>query len=224
MRRLQLAIIIFFLPAISIFCQEPACSVLVKSLQGTYEGGCKKGLAHGKGVARGIDMYTGSFRKGYPDGRGTYKWAAGDQYEGFWKMGNKEGEGIFRTQIDGKDTIIAGIWKDDKYTGPKPIAPEILMNNGIKSVNFSRMGDGNTVTVIFMQAGSISSGVSNLIIFGNSGNQFSTGTYQGYERVLFPFKGRVTYHTLNAFKTGSTDCVLEFRITQPGRWEVKIYN
>jgi hypothetical protein len=224
MKRLLLSGLLLFSSLLFIYSQQPACTVLVKNLEGIYEGGCKKGLAHGKGKARGIDSYTGSFKKGYPDGKGTYIWAAGDQYEGFWKMGIKDGEGIFRTQIDGKDTVIAGIWKEDKYTGPKPVYPEVLMNNGIKNVTFSRMGEGNTVTIMFMQNGTYSTGVSNVVIFGSSGNQYASGAYQGYERVLFPFKGRVTYHTLNAFKTGSTDCALEFRITQPGRWEVKIYN
>ena len=38
------------------------CKVLMPGLQGTYEGGCRSGLAQGKGIARGTDTYTGNFR------------------------------------------------------------------------------------------------------------------------------------------------------------------
>jgi hypothetical protein len=75
-----------------------------------------------------------------------------------------------------------------------------------------------------MQIGSQSSGVSNLIVFGSSGTEFTNGSYSGFEKVSFPFKVRMTYRTMNAFKTGFTDCVLEFKITQPGRWDVHISN
>ena len=224
MKRILLSFLLILISITAIFCQEPPCSVLVKELQGNYVGDCKKGLAQGKGTAKGIDSYTGYFKKGYPNGKGVYTWAAGDKFEGYYKMGIKEGEGIFYTQVDGRDTVISGLWKDDKYTGPKPISPEVLVNNGVKSVSFSRKGDGASVVFMFLQMGSQSSGVSNQIIFCSSGTEFSYGAYQGYEKVSFPLKVRLTYRTMNAFKTGFTDCALEFRITQPGRWEVHISN
>jgi hypothetical protein len=37
-----------------LFTQE--CEVLVKSLSEEYEGGCKKGLAHGEGKASGTEL------------------------------------------------------------------------------------------------------------------------------------------------------------------------
>jgi hypothetical protein len=224
MKKIFLVCILFLLPIPFLLSQEPACAVLIKDLQGTYEGDCKKGLAHGKGTAKGVDTYTGYFKKGFPHGKGSYTWAAGDRFEGFWKMGIKEGEGIFHTQIDGKDTIIAGIWKEDKYIGSKPAAPVVLLNYGVKNVSFSRKGDGEIITFMFMQGGSHSTAVSNVIIFGSSGTEFTSGSYQGYEKIIFPFKVRITYRTMNSFRTGMTDCVLEFRITQPGRWDVKIFN
>jgi hypothetical protein len=224
MRRLLLVSVLFILSLPLILSQEPVCTVLVKNLQGTYIGDCKKGLAHGKGTAKGIDSYTGYFKKGYPHGKGTYSWAAGDQFEGFWQMGSKEGEGVFRTQIGGKDTIISGIWKDDKYIGPVPLKPEIILNNGAKSITFSRVGDGTTITFMFMQVGNNNSGLSDLITFGSSGTEFTNGPYMGYEKVSFPFTARITYQTQNAFKTGYTTCALEFKISQPGRWDVRINN
>ena len=37
------------------------CKVAVDSLIGSYSGGCKKGFAHGKGEAKGINHYVGDF-------------------------------------------------------------------------------------------------------------------------------------------------------------------
>jgi len=224
MKRLLFTALFFILPLSFLLSQETPCTVLVKELQGSYTGDCKKGLAHGKGTAKGEDSYTGSFKKGYPHGKGVYTWAAGDRFEGYYKNGIKEGEGVFYTQVDGRDTVIAGIWKEDKYNGPKPIAPEVLVNNGVRSVNFSRKGDGTTVMFIFVQGGSQSSGISNLILFGSSGYEITNGSLVGFEKVSFPFKLRMTFKTMNAFKTGFTDCALEFKITQPGRWDVRISN
>jgi len=40
------------------------CKVLKKEISSEYHGKCKKGLAHGKGKADGIDSYYGHFTKG----------------------------------------------------------------------------------------------------------------------------------------------------------------
>ena len=50
-----------------IFAQNP-CKVLMKEISGSYSGECKKGLADGKGEAKGVDRYIGAFKKGLPDG------------------------------------------------------------------------------------------------------------------------------------------------------------
>jgi len=95
--------------------QQSDCKVIKAEISGTYEGGCKKGLAQGNGIAQGIDRYEGQFIKGLPSGRGTYKWASGVYYEGEWKNGLREGEG----KMVYPDSIVSGIWKEDKYTGKK---------------------------------------------------------------------------------------------------------
>jgi hypothetical protein len=53
------------------------CKVLLPALSGNYEGGCKKGLADGKGKASGTDVYEGEFSKELPHGKGTYTWSNG---------------------------------------------------------------------------------------------------------------------------------------------------
>ncbi|GAB1394994.1 hypothetical protein MASR1M60_31580 [Rhodocyclaceae bacterium] len=58
-------------PALS---QTP-CKVADQDIAASYKGGCKDGLADGKGEARGRDSYVGEFKAGLPHGQGTYVWA-----------------------------------------------------------------------------------------------------------------------------------------------------
>jgi hypothetical protein len=55
-----------FLLILCIFSQKvnaqkanPICKVLFSSIDQSYEGECKKGLAHGKGIAKGSDIFLG---------------------------------------------------------------------------------------------------------------------------------------------------------------------
>ena len=65
------------------------CKVLMNEISESYQGDCKDGLAHGNGLAQGIDTYEGKFKKGLPYGNGKYAWANGDYYDGRWKEGDK---------------------------------------------------------------------------------------------------------------------------------------
>jgi len=94
------------------------CEVLRESISGSYEGDCKKGLAHGEGTAKGEDTYAGEFKKGLPHGEGTYTWANGNVYVGEFKDGMMEGEGkMTMVAEEGADEVISGFWEADKYLG-----------------------------------------------------------------------------------------------------------
>lgn len=71
------------------------CRVVDPELQGFYEGGCRNGLAHGTGTARGEAEYTGEFRKGLKHGQGVKTWAWGDRYEGGFREDRKHGRGMY---------------------------------------------------------------------------------------------------------------------------------
>ncbi len=62
-------------------------------MSGSYQGESKRSLAHSEGNAQGVDSYKGNFKKGYPQGRGTYTWQNGDFYVGSWHKGQRNGEG-----------------------------------------------------------------------------------------------------------------------------------
>lgn len=116
MKKPAALIIILFFTATSIRAQN--CVVDADSLKGTYEGNCKGGKANGKGVAKGINVYSGEFKAGLPDGKGTYTWFNGNSFEGTFKKGLKEGEGtLFQPKQTNADSVIKGFWKKDIYIG-----------------------------------------------------------------------------------------------------------
>lgn len=103
--------------SVKLYAQE-SCTVLMPSLQGKYEGECKKGKANGQGKAEGADQYSGEFKDGLPHGKGKYYWANGNSYEGSWTKGKKEGEGAMTYKRASKaDSMVAGFWKKDLYIG-----------------------------------------------------------------------------------------------------------
>ncbi len=113
--KLLLIIFSLFLFLTKIISQE--CIVEKAELKGTYTGDCKKGKAHGKGKAVGIDTYEGDFRSGVPDGDGIYTFKNGDIYKGHFSKGYRDGKGIFVYKRSGGDSTVEGFWKKDEYVG-----------------------------------------------------------------------------------------------------------
>ncbi len=191
-------------------------------LYGTYIGECKKGLAHGRGLAQGVDSYSGQFKNGLPDGKGTYEWENGEIYEGEWKHGFRNGLGVFSFKINNRDSVLDGLWKDDMYMGPEPKPPSIVSKQNIEKVAFHRNGDGSKVIISF--GGVYHREVHNLAINSDSGVEFSNGMETGFDFVEFPFHCRILFTTSNSSQTFEQYCILEFIINQPGNWIVNITN
>ncbi len=141
-------------------CQN--CNVTMDSLKGSYTGECKKGLAHGKGTAIGIDSYIGEFKSGYPNGEGKYTWKNGNTYEGSWVNGMFEGFGIYnyRNSLD-SSKVVSGYWKKGTYIGiyEKPYLVSLITNN-ISDVNVRKLN--NIVSEITIIVKSNSGGASNI--------------------------------------------------------------
>ncbi|MCW5204730.1 hypothetical protein VU02_02215, partial [Desulfobulbus sp. N2] len=49
---------------------------------GKYEGECRDGFAHGIGISKGEDIYSGEFVNGYMEGKGIYTYSNEIRYEG----------------------------------------------------------------------------------------------------------------------------------------------
>ncbi|MRR22815.1 hypothetical protein EG830_07530 [bacterium] len=218
----------------SVTWSQNNCKVLKQGIDSIYAGECKQGLANGQGVASGIDWYNGEFKKGLPEGIGTYIWKNGDKYEGEWKKGLRDGTGKYTVVRNGRDSVVAGIWESDKYIGEERIAPYVIQyRNGVSRVSCVRSGDQpQRIYYKFTRGGSTSentSPISDLLLQGSSGNESSSSNYFGFDDVTFPFEGKVKFTAPSALSSpGSPTAVmlnyeLNFVINQPGAWMVTIY-
>jgi hypothetical protein len=205
-----------------LYSQSDECKVLKPEISGTYQGGCKKGLAQGKGVARGTDSYEGQFDKGLPSGKGTYKWASGAYYEGQWKKGLREGEG----RMVYPDSVVTGLWTKDKYMGKRMIpAYNIITSMSVSRFSIAKSADNNPgVKIRIMQGGSDNVSIEDLSLAYDSGSEYRNMNYYGIQNVIFPVGVKVKYRSWNQLRTAQYDVIFEFTINQPGNWDVLIYN
>jgi hypothetical protein len=206
----------------TVYAQKGGCKVIKSEISGTYEGGCKNGLAHGKGIAQGIDSYEGQFKKGEPDGKGSYKWADGKLYDGQWKNGLREGEG----KMIYKDSVVNGIWKEDKYIGKKLIPPyKIITSISVSRSTIVKSSDNNNrVKIRIMQGGADNFSIEDYSLAYDSGSELKEGNYYCIENVRFPLSVKVKYRTWNKLMTAQYNVTFEFVINQSGGWDVVINN
>lgn len=201
------------------------CKVLMPEIDSIYEGRCKKGLAHGKGLAIGEDTYEGRFRRGWPDGKGVYTWSTGEVYDGGFAEGMKEGEGEYFYTENGHDTTLSGIWKNDVYIGPKPKNPKVRQSVSIDRYNMRKMSDvQNRVLIDFFQNGARNHGITDLLITADSGYEVNLGHSKGFKDMTFPVTMLVKYNTPNKLQTRLVYCIFEFTIYEPGDWRVELFN
>jgi hypothetical protein len=220
----KLLVIPFLLLGFLIAAQSD-CIVKSEKLQGTYVGACKKGLAHGKGLAAGKDTYKGKFKNGFPHGRGVYTYADGSVYKGEFKEGRRDGRGNYTRMINGEKVLKEGFWEDDVYVGPKKIKPyNIKLKRNIDRFNFSNIGEGNDVKIFIKQNGRTNASVSGIMITASSGEEMSVAHNFGYKDVDFPFTCQVRYNTKNKLQTLDYEVVFEFEILKEGNWIVTLHN
>jgi hypothetical protein len=208
----------------SVTCAQISCKVLLPKIGDSYTGSCKQGLANGQGEAFGIDRYKGEFKKGFPDGTGIYFWQTGETYNGEWKRGVREGNGKYTYKYMGRDSVLSGVWKEDKYIGEKVLAPYVVeYRNNIGRVSCMRVGDRPYVKYKFLSSGGELHNISSLLMQGSSGSESSTTSFSGFEQVIFPFKGKVIFTAPNTLNTATLSCELRVIINEPGSWIVTIF-
>jgi len=227
MRKTILFTIMLTLPSfLAVLFSQTNCKVLIPSISDSYTGSCKQGLADGKGEAYGVDQYIGDFKKGLPNGKGTYIWQTGSRYEGSWKNGMRDGDGKYTFKNDGRDSVLAGIWKEDKYVGSKAVAPYVVQYlSGISRVSCIRAGEVPYVKYKFSRSGGKAeeNDIQNLTFQGSTGQESVQTDFVGFEQVTFPFEGKVRFEAPNTLNTTTVNCELRLLINQPGSWTVTIY-
>jgi hypothetical protein len=203
--------------------QESDCKVLLPRIGDKYRGECKKGLAHGKGVAQGIDRYEGEFKKGFPEGLGVYHWADGSYYEGYFRQGLREGTG---TMTFRPDSTLRGFWKTDKYTGKAETKQyDVIQSRYVARTSFIKSSNSPLqVKVKFTLGGAPNTTIEDFSMTYSSGEEFRMGLVYGIQNVTFPVNVRITYLTWNAMHTVQTNATLEFNINDPGTWDVNVQN
>jgi hypothetical protein len=224
-RKAFLAIILVSLIFSDGLLAQTSCSVLLKAISGNYAGDCKNGLADGKGKATGEDFYNGEFVKGLPHGKGTYIWKNGATYNGEWKRGLRDGKGIYSSHYQNRDSILDGLWKEDKYLGKKASEPYVIeYRDGIGRISCMRTGDRPYVRYIFSRNGIEASGdISELMLQGSSGTENHSSIFNGFENINFPFHGSVRFFAPNNFYSATLTCELRLTINKPGAWIVTIF-
>lgn len=208
----------------SIKAQDLDCLVKDTSLIGEYNGECKNGLAHGKGVAKGINIYSGNFKKGIPHKFGRYTWMSGDYYEGNFKNGKRNGFGKLVYTENRERKILEGYWNNDKYIGEFEKTSD--MYQVIRSFNITRSQfvrtntEGNHILIRFVSTVE----VSNFSMMGSSGTSNDFQDYLEFRDVEYPFEGYIRYNSPNKANTGVFMKELKFKLLAKGNWEITIIN
>lgn len=210
----------------SIVNAQEDCKVLMPDISGTYTGKCRKGLAHGKGLAKGTDTYEGRFLKGLPDGTGKYTWADGRIYEGSWIAGERDGKGKMTYPTAEGDSIVAGYWKKDDYVGTEFIPSfRVTRNQGIVRYSIKKVNDlGSGFSVGLYLAGSFNTDIDGWTMDCDSGQQFESGRKRGIEEAIVPYKVFIKYRVWNQMRSQQHDVFFDFIINEPGTFEVTITN
>lgn len=205
---------------------QESCKVLMPEISTSYTGGCKKGLAHGKGSAQGMDSYVGRFSKGLPNGSGTYTWADGSVYEGEWQKGIREGKGTMSYASESGDSTLTGIWKNNEYVGAILVPPFYLTRkSGVVRYSISKSNElGSGFRLAIYQAGRFNTDIEAFTMVSESGSEYQSGRYYGIENAIPPYAVTIKYRTWNAIHTQQSDVVFEFTINEPGSFEVSITN
>lgn len=204
---------------------QSTCKVMIEALQGDYQGECKDRLAHGKGLAKGIDYYEGEFSKGYPSGEGKYVWANGQYYLGQFKQGLRHGKGTMYTLDSTTQTVSSGklaIWKNDQYIEPVLEKKyKLIRSLNTTSVQFNKLDeDKNRVTIILRNAQNI--GGFDII---NSSGFFKKMSNNRFlvEECTFPLNIQVNYSSQNGIGQ-AVQVQVAFELESNGNWEVSISN
>lgn len=223
---------------------DKPCRVMKPELQGEYHGTCKKGYAYGEGKAVGTDTYEGEFKKGLPDGDGTYIWNDQKKYVGEFKDGKITGMGKMITMNNGEKNVKQGYWEDGEYIAKEKVDDyKVSTKRNINRVKVEHVGNSkNQVEILFWRNGSNNmNNVENVSVNGSSGSSSQQSNSFLLEGAEFPLDLQVTYKVSRMFSSGGNigskgttsggsdssmkmDVRLNMKINRSGYWRVYLYN
>lgn len=239
--------IFFLLTAMVIFpfyrINAQECKVQAEALEIEYTGDCRKGLAHGEGIARGTGVtYEGEFKKGYPHGKGTLTFDDGRVFQGEWNNGEIYGYGEL---LLGSGDVQKGYFKgtidnfrfmgDDKSSlqGYRILETERLDNATYTFVNSDPAGNSVTIKIFEnnirkinnFEILKITSGVIQLIT--NQGGRLNAEIVKVYFPITLGLRYILPYGTQDTTLPGDVANLnsprrMEFTIMEPGQWTVTI--
>ena len=202
---------------------QSSCQVLLTSLQGEYEGECKKGLAHGMGKATGADHYYGEFKNGLPHGKGKYTWSNGDYYIGEWKNGGRHGKGLMVVagEFEEEDNRRVANWKNDKFIDYileekyKMIRNRNITRTVVKKIDEKR----DRVEVFILNPVKIEN--LNIVVASGQLNR------QAFNRIviddpIFPLNLLVEFEMYNKLNGEMFPCIAQMVLESEGNWIVNL--
>jgi len=197
----KFALALFMLTAINLVVFSQDCKVDMEVLKGTYTGDCKKGKADGSGKAVGTDTYEGQFKSGLPEGEGVYTWSNGNKFKGLFQKGLKNGDGEMMYKFaDKPDSIVKGFWKKDVYVGAYQYPYKVLTKTKKITRADIKFASASTGQQIILWVSATSSGAAT--------NQFGAGTIPKVQPNLILQRGIYQRSVVNDTYTSKSETIL----------------
>lgn len=216
-------ILAFLLSLTTSMYAQKDCTVVPKKLIGEYTGDCKKGKAHGQGVAKGEDTYKGEFKKGLPHGKGEYYFGDSAVFIGTFRKGERDGFGKF-ISLTSNDTL-SGIWSAGNFLRKQlhEVMFEVGKTQNVGSHSVQRVGDGADITVDFVIKATAAGEATGFMVDLSSGRHTRPRANRLLiEDIVFPLDVYITYKTPSVMATSQNDCIFSVKIYEPGKYTIRL--
>ena len=219
-KKIQMLLLLFSI----LFFYSQNCKVLINTISESYKGKCLNGLAEGKGEGKGEDKYIGVFHEGLPEGKGKYIYKNGNTFEGNFKMGKKEGKGIFTFLIGDNKMVQKGFWVNDEYVGISDTKELISITDRTNVSDYKiekEENQNNKIRISIIETNLIFVPRKFEIDF-NSGTKFLESKYIDVVNFSLPFHCEIRYSIFTS--GGEKLCRFSFDITKSGNYQLQIIN